>query len=499
MSMRRLLPSLLLFTLSAGTAPAAEPTLTIDLGDGVKMELVLVKKGTYRQGSPPGEAGRGDDETQRQVTLTHDFYLGKYPVTRGQFERFVRDTGYRTEAERGTSGGFGLSGNSLVQRREFTWRHPGFDQTAEHPVVLVTYSDAQAFLRWLAGKAGRRCTLPTEAQWEYACRAASTTPYYNGRTENDLRLIAGYKANTGDGTRPVGRKNPNAWGLHDMAGNVWEWCADWYGPYAAGPVTDPEQTEPPSGEKPRRVLRGGSWFREAKHCRSADRYRNDAASRNADNGFRVLAAVEPEQGATPPADTRRQATEAQAPPPAPVTGPGHFGGPMGPEPPLQPPGQPPNSLWDRGPLCCGLLCLVPAGVVAILLFRLFRRPTYQDGGAVRTPFRAPDPGSFQPRVVADGFWLDTPALAVGSVVRYRCLVDGEDRSGDFTVAPGPQGQFVYTGGTPTDVEILEVLPPPSGGTPGGYFRPTGMSSPPRPSRPITRPSPPPFTGFPSAY
>jgi formylglycine-generating enzyme len=482
----RCIPAFLLALTLAAAAAGADPpaTRSLDLGGGVGLDLVLVKKGTFRQGSPADEPGRGDDETQREVTLTRDFYLGKFPVTRGQFARFVQETGYRTEAEKGPSGDFGLVGTGLEQRREFTWRNPGFDQTDDHPVTVVTYDDARAFLGWLSRKTGRRCELPTEAPWEYACRAGTTTPFYSGKTEKDAGEIAWFKDNAGKGTKSVGARKPNAWGLYDMAGNVWEWCRDWYGPYPPGPATDPEQTQPDRSGPQRRVLRGGSWLREVAHCRSAARYRNTPGSRNADNGFRVLAAVDAEEvpreglgtALTPKAPEAPPREEPMPPPISapPPPGPGEFGG----------------MEW-QGPCCCGGFAVGLIGLVVLLLRRLGQSRDLEDRGVIRSPVsRTP------PRVAADGFWLDDPNLPAGSTVRYRCRVDGEERTGEATVAPGPQGQFIYTGGMPSDIEILDVIPP--GGTPGlGLSGPRRWPS--RPSPPPPRPTPPPSTGYPSAY
>lgn len=293
--------TMLLLPLFAWIAAAqtAETNLSLEVAPGAKIELVLVRKGTFQQGSPANEPKRGEDETQREVTLSRDFYIGKFPITCAQFDAFVQEAHYRTEAETGPSGGFGWDGVALMQAKRFNWRTPGFDQSDDQPVTTVTYADALAFCDWLSRKCGLPFTIPTEAQWEYACRAGTSTAWHNGSDDSRASDIAWFKPNAQNTTHAVSSRKPNAWGIY-ISGNVFEWCRDWYAAYPKGPVTDPEQTNMNLSDKPRRILRGGSWLREASHTRSAARYRNDPHSRNADNGYRVMTWAEPVAPATAP-------------------------------------------------------------------------------------------------------------------------------------------------------------------------------------------------------
>ena len=200
------------------------------------------------------------------------FYLGTTEVTRGQFRRFVDEAGYKTEAEKDGKGGWRAN---LADH--------GFEQTDEHPVVNVSWNDAVAFAAWLSRKEGQTYRLPTEAEWEYACRAGTTTRYSSGDDPEGLAAVA--KLWQWKGTAPVGRYNPNAWGLFDMHGNVWEWCADGYAAdyYKGSPVDDP----PGAAGSSDRVFRGGSWNGEPRYARSASRDGLAPESRSGGLGFRL--------------------------------------------------------------------------------------------------------------------------------------------------------------------------------------------------------------------
>jgi formylglycine-generating enzyme required for sulfatase activity len=282
------------------TASAEEKGVKNSIG----MKLVQIRAGEFGMGSPNDEPGRREDEPRRHIIVTRDYILGQYEVTRGQFRLFVEKTGYRTDCERNGQGGWGYDEDAAVLAGpdpKFTWRVTGFSQTDEHPVVNVSWNDAVAFCEWLSKQEEKPYRLPTEAEWEYACRASTSTPFFFG---SDPEQLAQY-ANTTDAglkkkfaeriaiaaddghvfTAPVGSYKANGWGLFDMAGNVWEWTADWYEKSpSAEPQTDPQG--PATGTE--RVIKGGDWFHDSAFARSASRFPIPPGLCRRHAGFRVV-------------------------------------------------------------------------------------------------------------------------------------------------------------------------------------------------------------------
>ena len=280
--------------------------------NSIGMKLVYIPPGAFMMGDTlsPEEVDRRWPGGQidwykvahprHRVRLTEGFWLGVTEVTRGQFDRFVRETNYRTDAEnQGTA--WALKDNKWGEQSGVNWRNPLFQQGDDHPVVCVSYNDAMAFCEWLSKKDSKTYALPTEAQWEYTCRAGSdTTTWYWGDNESGAQGHANvpsegesvnwtYKfKGVRDGytyTSPVASFSANEFGLYDTIGNVWEWCADWYGDdyYANSPGSDP--SGPSSGTS--RVLRGGSWSNAPRSCRAANRSRYAPDARSDVIGFRV--------------------------------------------------------------------------------------------------------------------------------------------------------------------------------------------------------------------
>ncbi|MGD9731126.1 MAG: SUMF1/EgtB/PvdO family nonheme iron enzyme [Desulfamplus sp.] len=224
-------------------------------------------------GISTAEPDRQDDETQHEVTLTQGFFMQTTEVTVAQWKLFATSTGYKTEAETG-GGAYVWNGKEFVEDARIYWDNPGFTQRDNHPVTCISWNDAQKFIEWLNTKVNVQYRLPTEAEWEYAARAGTTGAY-----SGNLNSMGWYGDNAGDATHSAALKQSNAWNLYDMHGNVFEWCQDWYGPYPFSSVIDPVGSETGSS----RVLRGGSWFVNARSCRSAFRF--------SDNPFRCLSGL----------------------------------------------------------------------------------------------------------------------------------------------------------------------------------------------------------------
>jgi formylglycine-generating enzyme required for sulfatase activity len=235
--------------------PEPEPRVIKELTNSLGMQFVLIPAGAFSMGTGIEAEGDEDEHPQRQVTLSQPFYLQTTPVTQGQWQRL-----------RGENPSF-------------------FHECGEDcPVENVSWNDAQEFIKKLNQmEKTDQYRLPTEAQWEYACRAGSAWSFCFGDDEAELGKYAWYEGNSQKSPHPVGRLKPNARGLYDMHGNVYEWCQDWYGEYHPGPVTDPKG--PSSGKY--RVLRGGSWDGDAGDLRSAYRLRFHPGYRYGHVGFRV--------------------------------------------------------------------------------------------------------------------------------------------------------------------------------------------------------------------
>jgi len=248
-----LLCTLLLAGLSSPAFGQQPKAITNSIG----MKLVLIHPGSFTMGAPVEESGSQERELPHEVTLSRSYYLGVYEVTQGEYEKVMG-------------------------------ANPSSFKGAKNPVEMVSWEDAVSFCKKLSEMpeekaAGREYRLPTEAEWEYACRAGSTTTYSTGDTAESLGEYAWFKENAGNETHPVGEKKPNRWGVYDMHGNVWEWCQDWYADYPPDASTDPHG--PKGGAL--RVSRGGSWINVAAICRAAFRCTYTPSYRTFNDGFRL--------------------------------------------------------------------------------------------------------------------------------------------------------------------------------------------------------------------
>jgi len=232
--------------------------LPVEMTNSIGMRLKLMPAGEFMMGSPESDKpAMSHGSPQHKVRITKPFYLGVYEVTQAEYARVMGE-------------------------------NPSRFRRASNPVEQVSWDDATEFCKKLSAKEGKTYRLPTEAEWEYACRAVTTTRYSFGDDWARLGEYAWYGANSRQETHPVGEKKPNAWGLHDMHGNVTEWCSDWWaGDYYAISPTE-SLTGPATGQ--RRVCRGGCWSSTPRSCESSFRWRVPTR-RNFHLGFRVAAVL----------------------------------------------------------------------------------------------------------------------------------------------------------------------------------------------------------------
>lgn len=313
---------------ACSAVPGAAPALVTE--NSLGMKFVRVPAGQFLMGSDEAPAALArdyplyarqrfaelaDEAPVHRVRISRDFFLGQHEVTVGQFRQFVEASGYVPESVADGTGGYGYNPaydpaaarrGDLFEGRDpvYSWRNPGFAQDDSHPVLNVTWNDAQAMSRWLSQQEGATYRLPTEAEWEYACRAGSSARYPAGNDPQQLLKIANtfdaeaaaywpalgaYAQPGSDGfafSAPVGSFPPNAFGLHDMLGNAWEWTADWHDEayYAASPLADP----PGPADGSVRVRRGGSWHSWALYSRCSYRNWNSPQTRYTLVGMRLL-------------------------------------------------------------------------------------------------------------------------------------------------------------------------------------------------------------------
>ncbi len=268
---------------------AAGESVARTFTNSIGMELVLVPPGSFLMGAADSEKEAGEDERpQHRVRITHPFFMGRREVTVGEFRGFIVATKFEPEAESSGLGGgvYDREKKDIVRDLKWSWSNPGFRGKLfeDHPVVQVSWGDANEFCRWLSRREGRSYRLPTEAEWEYACRAGSTTRWCMGDSLEDLCNYAWFRENSEYAVHRVGRRRPNRFGLFDMHGNVWEWCHDWYGPYSDREVVDP--TGPPRGTT--RVTRGGPCDWAIEKTRSSARGYLNQFTLYMSNGFRVV-------------------------------------------------------------------------------------------------------------------------------------------------------------------------------------------------------------------
>jgi formylglycine-generating enzyme required for sulfatase activity len=278
-------------------------------------QMMVIPAGDFTMGSSAAEkswavshgataASVADESPQHHVSL-QSFALGKYDVTRAEYARFVRETGHSPGDGCVVSAGTrGFDGSNSQKQADAGWQNPGFRQTDRDPVVCVSWLDARAYVFWLNGKLARLAPghegvyrLPTESEWEYAARARTSTRFWWGDDDAVASANAWYRNNSAGRPHPVGSKPPNAFGLYDIVGDVWQWTEDCYAESYAGAPRDGSANQ--TVNLCLRVDRGGSWFYPAWLLRSATRERNPADYRDIVMGFRVARTLAGAAGVRP--------------------------------------------------------------------------------------------------------------------------------------------------------------------------------------------------------
>ncbi len=285
----------------SSSAASGDPALRVRPGSGESFrdgdaawapEMVVVPAGSFMMGTAQAEIdalckeypGAAEwfrrEGPQHKVTIAKPFAVGRFAVTRGEFAAFVKESGHAV-----------LEGGSF--------KDPGFAQDDSHPVVCVNWDDAKAYATWLSGKTGKNYRLPSEAEWEYACRAGSSTPFWQGSSistdqanyDGNYTFGGGRKGEYRQRTVPVKSFAPNPWGLYQVHGNVWEWCQDcWNERYEDAPADGSVLT---TGDCAFRLLRGGSWLSGPRYLRAASRYRFSVVGRSYAVGFRLARTLTP--------------------------------------------------------------------------------------------------------------------------------------------------------------------------------------------------------------
>ena len=301
----------------------AEPTLkskgTIvsQIPNSLEPEMIFVQGGTFLMGSKKDDPHGAEDEKPLHEVQVSSFNMGKYEVTFSEFKAFVAETGYQTDSEK-EGGSFIWDGDKVEKKSGINWRHdskgkPRDATEKRHPVIHVSWNDAQAYIKWLNEKTGKNYRLPTEAEWEFAAKGGLSKPIkpksvedlsqsewehmakgglkkngylYSG--SNRLGKVGWYHENSGGRTHPVGEKEPNELGIYDMTGNVQEWCQDWFQwyDYSGSPNLD---VNPISRTKSTdKVVRGGGWFDQQSSCRVSNRAAYPPDFPHNSQGFRLV-------------------------------------------------------------------------------------------------------------------------------------------------------------------------------------------------------------------